>query len=215
LTLGIREEHKSIMVYRLILTLVLAFVCGCSTAECSVWRSVLLPACGGRAVVDHETCEPGEWATVEGPPIAAAGGLAPFDPQVLAARVGPFPEGGEVEAVTIGLAPGWGCAEPSSVGAWSGNERPSGDARPWLTPPTWGERADLGSGFATARFDLPEPVRVEPGEYAWTGLLLAPAAACGASAQGPAPGVTWRWRGGAWVEEPATLLVRAEGCEVR
>ena len=174
---------------------------------------VALPACGGRVVVDHDTCEPGAWSAYASPPLAGAGAMLPFDPQALAARVGPFPDGATVSTLQIGTAPGWGCEMPAAplVGGWSGGTVPEGDPRAHLRPDAFERVADLGGGFALDAVEV-EPVEVEPGGYLWMGLELA-GAACGASAQGPSEGSAWRWsleRG--WTEEPGALVMGAIGC---
>jgi len=175
--------------------------------------TLTLAACGGRVVVDHNGCAPASWQAFEGAPVAATGAALPFDGQAVVARVGPFPDGAQLDRVTIGVAPGWGCALPERVGAWSGGGAPVGDPRAHLRPAHVEPAGDLGGGFALVTVVLPEPVDVEPGEHAWIGLDLSLPQACGASAQGPAGGQAWRWtEAGGWREEAGRLVVSVDGC---
>lgn len=155
----------------------------------------ILPACGGRVVVDHD--QPVVLSAFEGEPVAAVGAKPGESlPVVLSALVTP---GEDVELSTLrwGVAPGWGCEVPEearvSVGAWSGVV-------------SVGDVENVGGGFALASAALPGVVQAREGEPLALSVDLASTTECGAKTAGP---VGSSWRGGE--ELDGALVIEAVG----
>ena len=192
--------------------------------------ALVLPACGGRVVVDSydlnaEPCSEIEARAYDRSRTAGAFGPAVEDLAALSTWVGggvQLEEDTSVSTVLVGLADGYGCELPEQVSAsvWAGDDsapllEPGAGATSYPTAAASRER--VADGLLELRLDLAQPIEGRAGERVFVAVRLAEGLTCAVAASGQGG---WRWRPGVgWGSldgENVAIgvgVVGVEGCE--